>query len=104
VQECLTNIHRHSESKTALIRVEHEHGKIHVLVQDEGKGMSHQKLAAIQSQGSGVGIRGMRERVHYLGGELTIESNNSGTKVSAVFPAKSRRLTDQGTVQQVEVA
>jgi len=104
VQECLTNIHRHSESKTALIRVEREHGKIHVSVQDEGKGMSPEKLAAIQSQGSGVGIRGMRERVHHLGGELTIESNGSGTKVSAVFPAKSRPLNDQSIVQQAEVA
>jgi PAS domain S-box-containing protein len=104
VQECLTNIHRHSGSKTALIRIKREQGKIHMSVQDEGKGMSPEKLAAIQSQGTGVGIRGMRERVRHLGGELTIESNGSGTKVSASFTAQIRSATDQSASQQVEVA
>jgi PAS domain S-box-containing protein len=104
VQECLTNIHRHSGSKTALIRIERANGKVRMSVQDEGKGMSPEKLAAIQSQGTGVGIRGMRERVRHLGGELTIESNGSGTKVSASFTAQIRSATDQSASQQVEVA
>ena len=61
VQECLTNIHRHSGSKTAAIRIAREAGKIYVEIQDRGKGISAERLAAIQSQGAGVGIRGMRE-------------------------------------------
>ena len=80
VQECLTNIHRHSGSKTALIRVGREADKIHVEVQDHGKGMSQERLAEVQSQGTGVGIRGMRERVRHVHGELTIESNALGTQ------------------------
>ena len=104
VQECLTNIHRHSGSKTALIRIERKQGKIHTSVQDEGKGMSPEKLALIQSQGTGVGIRGMRERVRHLDGELTIESNGSGTKVSASFSSQPHSLADQSTIPQVEVA
>jgi len=86
VQECLTNIHRHSGSKTALIRVEREENAIHVKVEDRGAGMSPERLAAIQSQGTGVGIRGMRERVRHLHGDLVIESNGSGTKVYATLP------------------
>ena len=86
VQECLTNIHRHSGSKTALIRVEREENTIHVKVEDHGKGMSPERLAAIQSQGTGVGIRGMRERVRHLHGDLVIESDGSGTKVYATLP------------------
>jgi hypothetical protein len=43
-----------------------------VLVRDHGKGMSEDRLAEIQSKGSGVGIGGMRER--QLQGELTVES------------------------------
>jgi signal transduction histidine kinase len=66
VQECLTNIHRHSGSKTALIRVDRKAENIYVEVEDEGKGISAEQLAEIQSQGTGVGIRGMRERVHQL--------------------------------------
>jgi len=38
---------------------------------------------------SGVGIRGMRERVRHFRGELVIESNSSGTKVSATLPLKT---------------
>jgi len=86
VQECLTNIHRHSGSKVALIRIEREENNIHVTVEDRGKGMSPERLAAIQSQGTGVGIRGMRERVRHLRGDLVIESNGSGTKVYATLP------------------
>jgi PAS domain S-box-containing protein len=86
VQECLTNIHRHSGSKIARIRVEREENTIHIKVEDQGRGMSPERLAAIQSQGTGVGIRGMRERVRHLHGDLVIESNGSGTKVYATLP------------------
>ena len=48
--------------------------------------MSPERLAAIQSQGTGVGIRGMQERVRHLRGDLVIESNGSGTKVYATLP------------------
>ena len=104
VQECLTNIHRHSGSKTASIRIERQPDNVHVTVQDGGKGMSPEKLAEIQSQGKGVGLRGMRERVRSLQGELTIESNGSGTKVSATLPAKKSLLTDHSETQELGAA
>jgi PAS domain S-box-containing protein len=103
VQECLTNIHRHSESKTALIRLEREENTIRVKVEDQGRGMSPERLAAIQSQGTGVGIRGMRERVRHLRGNLIIESNGSGTKVYATLPLKTPLSTHESNTQQ-EVA
>ena len=104
VQECLTNIHRHSGSKTALIRVVREADKIHVEVQDHGRGMSQERFAEVQSQGSGVGIRGMRERVRQAHGELTIESNALGTKIFATFPAKPLSAKGQGEIQQLGAA
>ena len=100
VQECLTNIHRHSGSKTASIRIERQHENIHVTVQDSGKGMSPEKLAEIQSQGKGVGIRGIRERIRSFQGELIIESSGAGTKVSAILPAKKSILTDHSETQE----
>jgi PAS domain S-box-containing protein len=86
VQECLTNIHRHAESKTAHIRVAHEKGNVRIEVRDEGKGISPQRLVEIQTQGSGVGIGGIRERLRRFRGEMKIESNGSGTVVSATIP------------------
>jgi PAS domain S-box-containing protein len=104
VQECLTNIHRHSGSKAASIRIERQHENVHVTVQDSGQGMSHEKLAEIQTHGKGVGLRGMRERVRSLQGELTIESSTSGTKVSAILPAKKPALMDRSGTQQRGIA
>ena len=104
VQECLTNIHRHSGSQTALIRVVREADKIYVEVQDRGRGMSQERFAEVQSQGTGVGIRGMRERVRQVHGELTIESNALGTKIFATFPAKTSAAKGQGEIQQLGAA
>jgi PAS domain S-box-containing protein len=104
VQECLTNIHRHSGSKTAVIRIAREPDKINVQVQDHGKGMSQERLAEIQSQGVGVGIRGMRERVRQFHGELTIDSNALGTKITAIFPAKTAAATEPRTLSRHGVA
>ncbi len=86
VQECLTNIYRHSGSKTAEIRIAAEGGNICVEVCDHGHGMSPKRLAEVQSKGLGVGIQGMRERVRHFEGELTITSGDSGTKILATMP------------------
>ena len=100
VQECMTNIHRHSGSKTALIRIEREEGNVRVEVEDQGKGMSRERLAEIQSHGTGVGIRGMRERVRHFQGDLVIESDGSGTRVRAILRLKTPVSTHQIKSQQ----
>ena len=86
VQECLTNIHRHSGSKTASIRLVRDDGALVLEVRDEGKGMPAERLSEIQSRGAGVGIRGMRERVLQLSGTMRIESDGSGTRIHVVIP------------------
>ena len=102
VQECLTNIHRHSGSKTAQIEIARKgRENVHVAVQDQGTGMSPQRLAEIQSHGTGVGIRGMRERVRQFHGDLVIESNGSGTRVYANLPLKAPHTCVQETQQEV---
>jgi len=87
VQECLTNIHRHSGSSTATIRIAHSDTAVHVEVEDEGKGIPHEKLLEMNSGSlAGVGIRGMRERIRQLGGTLEIDSGVKGTRIRAGFP------------------
>ncbi len=87
VQECLTNIHRHSESPTALVRLVRTRKGVTLEVKDEGRGFSASGESTISdSDTSGVGLRGMRERVTQLGGQLEITSNGTGTLVLAKLP------------------
>jgi len=106
VQECLTNIHRHSGSKTASIRIIRDDGAIVLEVRDEGNGMPAERLSEIQSTGSGVGIRGMRERVLQFSGRMSIESDGSGTRIQVVIPTTktvSRERTDSDEPVQTAV-
>jgi signal transduction histidine kinase len=93
LQECLTNVHRHSGSKSAEIRIEKHGDTVQVEVQDAGKGISPEKLKEIQAQAGGVGIRGMRERVRQFGGDLEIDSNQSGTRIRVTLPYRAAETT-----------
>ena len=87
VQECLTNIHRHSGSATATIRLCECSGDVILEVTDEGRGITPERLSQISSVGApGVGLRGMRERIKDFGGELEIMSDEKGTRVKMVVP------------------
>jgi PAS domain S-box-containing protein len=86
IQECLTNIHRHSGSKCAEIDITRANGNIIVLVKDRGKGISSKRLAEIQSSGKSVGFGGMRERMRLIHGSLNIESKGTGMIVEAKIP------------------
>lgn len=87
VQECLTNIHRHSGSPKARIRLTSADGQVCVEVEDSGSGISPEKQLEMASMGTpGVGIRGMRERLRQLGGSVDIQSNAKGTQIMAKLP------------------
>ncbi len=87
IQECLTNIHRHSGGAAAAIRVHEEDRRVLVEVQDTGKGITLEKQLELSSSGrTGVGFRGMRERLRQLGGTLDIRSDGGGTVVIATLP------------------
>ena len=88
VQESLTNVLRHSGSQTATIRISREEDIIRLEIEDQGKGIPQQKLAAINDGGFGVGTRGMRDRVHHLNGKMTVASTDSGTTVSITLPVE----------------
>lgn len=92
VQECLTNVHRHSGSATAAISLFNSVGKLTLQIRDEGKGIPQEKLTSA----AGVGLRGMRERVKAFGGELEILSDGKGTLVRAVIPLRGSTGGSEG--------
>jgi signal transduction histidine kinase len=87
VQECLTNIHRHSGSSHAKIRLRQREHEVFVEIEDKGKGIPAEKIQEMALAGApGVGIRGMRERLRQLGGTMEINSNGSGTVIAVRLP------------------
>ncbi len=85
LQESLTNIHRHSGSKTAIVKLGADAQQAWLEVEDHGKG----KGDAVVSSGAfqpGIGLTGMRERVKDLAGVLEIQSGQNGTRVKAALP------------------
>lgn len=93
VQECLTNVHRHSGSATARVELSHRQGEIQLQVSDQGHGINREiqdKLIAGKS--SGVGLRGMRERIRQLGGRMQIQSSVNGTSIVVVLPLDEKGM------------
>jgi PAS domain S-box-containing protein len=86
-QECLTNIHRHSGSLTAQLRLLRTDREIKLEVSDDGRGLNQETQSKFASGVAlGVGLQGMRERARRLGGNLEIRSNGKGTTVIATIP------------------
>lgn len=87
VQEALTNIHRHASATKASIIMSRSQVHVTAEVRDNGSGMSAERLRQVSSGGSGLGIRGMRERIRQFQGSMEIHSDSTGTKVSVEIPS-----------------
>jgi PAS domain S-box-containing protein len=96
LQESLTNVHRHSGSKTAEVRLTIQPELAVLEVNDHGCGLPPSLCVSTDSVGKlGVGMRGMHERVRQVGGWLEIASNSCGTTVTATIPVKNSRPDSQ---------
>jgi len=82
VQESLANVHQHSGSHTATVRLSKSASHVCVQVSDLGRGISPRSPLS----SPGVGISGMRERLRRLGGVLNVHSSGRGTLVTADLP------------------
>jgi PAS domain S-box-containing protein len=87
IQEALTNIHRHASATKASIMMSRSQAHVTAEVRDNGSGMSAERLRQVSSGGSGLGIRGMRERIRQFQGSMEIQSDANGTKVSVEIPS-----------------
>ncbi len=89
LQESLTNIHRHSHSRSVDIRLEPGADQITLEVRDYGQGMPSELLGGLKpkaSPGAGVGLTSMRERINELGGRFEIQSDKNGTLIRVTAP------------------
>ena len=84
VQEAITNVSRHADTKTAEVNLQFAPDKVILKVYDTGKGFD---AGTIQSSPPGWGLAGMQERVESVSGELQIKSApDAGTEVEVIIP------------------
>jgi len=87
VQEGLSNIHRHSGSGLAEIRLERDSRAVRLDLLDHGRGLPTTSVPQQkESFRLGIGILGMRQRAEQLGGTLEITSTDVGTKLTITLP------------------
>jgi PAS domain S-box-containing protein len=87
VQEALANVHRHSGSRVALVKLEQKDDEVFLQIRDWGSGIPTWSGTTMKPGSIGVGISGMRERLKQLGGSLEIESGRFGTTITATISA-----------------
>ena len=96
LQESLTNVHRHSGASDARIHFQHKGDAVILEIRDFGKGIPEERLRLLVggvTAETGVGLAGMRERLHELNGRLDIESDGRGTSMRATVPLALRTLS-----------
>lgn len=84
IQECLTNVARHSGADTVSVHVAREQtgGGLRVEVTDNGRGMDAHTIGPDR-----MGVRGMRERVSGLGGQFELQSApGHGVRITVSLP------------------
>lgn len=92
-QEALTNIHRHAASPWAAIRLKVQSNSVMLEIEDAGRGMTrtYGTTASAAGPALGVGLAGMRERIHQIGGTLSVESTSAGTRVRTTISISRQR-------------
>jgi signal transduction histidine kinase len=101
IQEALTNIWRHSGSKTARIQfmrqIPANRHQIALSIEDSGIGIPNDIRRSTMSRSnngqqtpSGLGLIGMRERLHQIGGQLEIHSETGKTVILAIVPSNQK--------------
>jgi signal transduction histidine kinase len=90
VQEALNNIAKHASARNVSVFLRRKRNQLTVMVEDDGVGF--EPGAIERTQGSGLGLFGMRERLALVGGELVIESSyGQGTRITARVPLAAPR-------------
>lgn len=85
-QEALRNVWKHAQAKSAQVTLSFTEGKTYLAISDNGIGFAHLQINVLPGLGK-LGLAGMQERAHFLGGNLSIISESGkGTTITAEFP------------------
>ena len=83
IQEAITNTVKHARAKTIRVSLSREGDDLMIAIEDDGRAAGEIR--------EGSGLRGMRERIEELGGDIEVASESQrGTKVHARLPMRLR--------------
>jgi two-component system NarL family sensor kinase len=99
-------VHRHSGASQVSVCFQNQPERVILEIRDFGSGIPAEQLARLRGGAqTGVGLAGMRERLHELNGQLEIESDGHGTNVRATVPHLAiARLAQAGDCRPVTVS
>ncbi len=108
VQEALTNVAKHAQAKHVWIDLIVQEDSLQIRVRDDGRGFDPQTVAQEYRLGAdsrpGLGLIGIRERVHLLGGRMEVVSAvGEGTRLQVAIPLDDGARATPSQVQ-VEVS
>jgi PAS domain S-box-containing protein len=90
-QEAMTNVVKHAHAQEVWVSLRQEKGELRLTVQDNGVGFNVAVCRQHAAQSSGLGLRGMEERLRLIGGQLDICSRlGHGTEIRARVPLDER--------------
>lgn len=97
LQECLQNVLRHAHAKNIVVETISSPDSFSAVVRDDGVGFHAAQVRGRQDRG--WGLPGMTDRMHLLGGSLSVRSApGAGTEIRVAVPQPSSSLHDRGFV------
>ena len=92
VRELMINIVKHAQASNARVTIRREDDHVNIIVEDDGVGIKVVQQDPRLKSTSGFGLFSIRERLHYLGGQVQVESQNGkGTRITLMVPRQRIR-------------
>jgi len=97
VRELMMNIVKHAQARNARVTIRREGDEINIEVEDDGVGIKDFLRDPKLRSNGGFGLFSIRERLHYLGGQVQVESGNGrGTRVTLMVPLQHSKKAEAG--------
>ncbi len=99
MRELCTNVIKHSQAERAIVSIQNQGDDVEIIVEDDGIGMKNQNDrhdADDLGCRRGLGLFGIRERLHHFGARMKIESEAGvGTRISIIVPVSCQQVFER---------
>lgn len=94
LQEALSNVVRHAQAQGATVTLRCIEDRLELLVQDDGRGLPVDARGQVRVDGGRMGLTGMRERIHAVGGSVRLANTEHGAEVRVAVPLRPVEMNE----------